>query len=111
GRQGTVPGPCTVANGGEPAGDALRPADVILVLWYDPTEHVSRAAAPWNPRTPEAARLMIDTNVLRAVPLFADFDDEQIDHIARTVSVRTYRRGQFVVRQDDPGGTFYVLLD
>ena len=54
---------------------------------------------------------MIDIELLRKVPLFVEFDEEQLEHIARTITTRTYRRGQFVVKQDDPGGVFYLLLE
>src|ERR1700761_1095557 len=54
---------------------------------------------------------MIDIELLRKVPLFVEFDEPQLEHIARTVTTRTYRRGQFVVKQDDPGGVFYLILE
>jgi CRP-like cAMP-binding protein len=60
---------------------------------------------------PQAGGPMIDPKILRNVQLFADFDDEQLQHIANVMTGRTFRRGSFVVRQDDPGGVFYVILE
>ena len=54
---------------------------------------------------------MIDTAVLRNIPLFREFEDAQLEQIAHTTTTRTYHKHEFVVREGDPGGTFYIILD
>ena len=54
---------------------------------------------------------MIDTAVLRNIPLFREFEDAQLQQIAQTATVRNYHKHEFVVREGDPGGTFYIILD
>jgi CRP-like cAMP-binding protein len=53
---------------------------------------------------------MIDVASIRRVPLFRDFGDEEIAGIAETVTDRTYGRHEFVVREGDPGNTFFILV-
>ena len=54
---------------------------------------------------------MIDIAILRNIPLFREFEDSQLQLIAQTAVVRTYHKHEFVVREGDPGGTFYIILD
>lgn len=54
---------------------------------------------------------MIDTAILRNIPLFREFEDAQLEQIAHTTTARTFHKHEFVVREGDPGGTFYIILD
>ena len=53
---------------------------------------------------------MIDVPAIRRVPLFRDFGDEEIGGIAATVTDRTYHKHDFIVREGDPGNTFFFLV-
>ncbi|MGH7684391.1 MAG: cyclic nucleotide-binding domain-containing protein, partial [Vulcanimicrobiaceae bacterium] len=48
---------------------------------------------------------------LRSIPLFRDFDEPQLAQVAQTAVVRSYHKHEFIVREGDPGGTFYIILD
>ncbi len=52
---------------------------------------------------------MIDISALRRIPLFRDFGDEQLAQVLATVSDRRLAKHQFVVREGDPGDTFYMI--
>ena len=54
---------------------------------------------------------MIETASLRGVPLFREFEEAQLQQIAQTAALRTYHKHEFIVREGDPGGTFYIILD
>src|SRR5579872_4979226 len=54
---------------------------------------------------------MIDTSSLRSVPLFSEFEEAQLQQVAQTAKLRTYHKHEFIVREGDPGGTFYIILD
>jgi CRP-like cAMP-binding protein len=53
---------------------------------------------------------VIDGTSIRRVPLFRDFADDEIAGIAATVSDRTYTKHDFIVREGDPGSTFFFLV-
>jgi CRP-like cAMP-binding protein len=53
---------------------------------------------------------MIEAASIRRVPLFRDFADDEVAGIAATVTDRTYGRHEFVVREGDPGSTFFILV-
>src|SRR5665213_3307841 len=53
---------------------------------------------------------MIDAASIRRVPLFRDFGDAEVAGIAATVSGRTYTKHEFIVREGDPGSTFFFLV-
>ncbi len=53
---------------------------------------------------------MIDVATIRRVPLFRDFADDEAAAVAATVTDRHYGKHQFVVRENDPGDTFYLLV-
>ena len=53
---------------------------------------------------------MIDGASIRRVPLFRDFADDEITGIAATVTDRTYTKHDFIVREGDPGSTFFFLV-
>jgi CRP-like cAMP-binding protein len=52
---------------------------------------------------------MIDVATIRRVPLFRDFSDEEAAAIFSTVTDRRYAKHQFIVREGDPGDTFFVI--
>jgi len=54
---------------------------------------------------------MIDAVSLRRFPLFRDFAELDIAGLVETVTTREYDRHQFIVRQDDPGETFFILVE
>jgi len=53
---------------------------------------------------------MIDVATIRRVPLFRDFADDEAAAVAATVTDRHYGKHQFVVREGDPGDTFFLLV-
>jgi CRP-like cAMP-binding protein len=54
---------------------------------------------------------MVSKNALRAIPLFRDFTDAQLDTIGETITHQRVGRHQFVVREGDPGETFYLIVE
>jgi len=57
----------------------------------------------------EEGHQMIDLSTLRRIPLFRDFNDEQLSQVLATVSERRFPKHQFVVREGEPGDTFFVI--
>ena len=53
---------------------------------------------------------MIDVASIRRVPMFRDFADDELKGIAGTVTDRTYGKHDFIVREGDPGSTFFILV-
>src|SRR5271155_3647284 len=53
---------------------------------------------------------MIDVATIRRVPLFRDFADDEAAAIVATVTDRRYGKHQFIVREGDPGDTFFILV-
>ncbi|MCO5223385.1 MAG: Crp/Fnr family transcriptional regulator [Thermomicrobiales bacterium] len=54
-----------------------------------------------------SAQLSID--ILRTVSIFADLPDAALEQLARTSLPRTYRRGQVLCNEGDPGESIYIL--
>jgi CRP/FNR family cyclic AMP-dependent transcriptional regulator len=52
----------------------------------------------------------IDPGILRHVPLFREFGEEQLAELARLFSVHQYRKHQTIFREGDPGEKFYVVV-
>jgi CRP-like cAMP-binding protein len=52
----------------------------------------------------------IDTRLLRRVPLFQGFSEEQLTGVARLVKIRRFGKHEVIVREGDPGEAFYVIL-
>lgn len=48
---------------------------------------------------------------LTEAPLFANLPKRHLRSIAKVTGVREYEKGASVIREGDPGSTFYVLLD
>src|ERR1700722_1410731 len=53
----------------------------------------------------------IAPQILRNVPLFREFDDEQLAELARLVTVHRYRKHQTIVREGDPGQEFFIVVE
>jgi CRP/FNR family transcriptional regulator, cyclic AMP receptor protein len=47
---------------------------------------------------------------LRAVPLFAGLDDQELESIYTIARKRTYRKGSFILLEGDPGDAFFLIL-
>jgi len=47
---------------------------------------------------------------LRAVPLFAGLDDQELDSIYAIARKRTYPKGSFILLEGDPGNAFDLVL-
>jgi CRP-like cAMP-binding protein len=47
---------------------------------------------------------------LRAVPLFAGLDEQELDSIYTIARKRTYPKGSFILLEGDPGDAFYLIL-
>src|SRR5665213_694192 len=67
-----------------------------------PTEGASQACS-------KREGTMIDLTTLRRIPLFRDFTDEQLSQVLATVADRRFAKHQFVVREGEPGDTFFVI--
>jgi CRP-like cAMP-binding protein len=48
---------------------------------------------------------------LTMAPLFADVPKRHLRSIAKVTGVREFDKGASIIREGDPGSTFYVLLD
>jgi CRP/FNR family transcriptional regulator, cyclic AMP receptor protein len=53
---------------------------------------------------------MVITELLSKVPLFEGISPEDRAALARAATLRTYRRGETIVQQGQPGDAFYVLV-
>jgi CRP-like cAMP-binding protein len=52
----------------------------------------------------------IDPAILRHVPLFRDFEPEQLAELARLFTVHQFRKHQTIFREGDPSEKFYVVV-
>jgi len=52
----------------------------------------------------------IDPAVLRRVPLFRDFDADQLASLAQLFTVHRYRKHETIFREGDPGERFYIVV-
>ncbi len=48
--------------------------------------------------------------VLRAVPLFAGLNDQELESIYAIARKRTYPKGSFIFFEGDPGDAIYLIL-
>lgn len=53
---------------------------------------------------------MVITELFSKVPLFEGISPEDRAALARAATLRTYRRGETIVQQGQPGDAFYVLV-
>ena len=49
--------------------------------------------------------------ILRAVPLFADLDERSLQAVAILAHEATFRAGDVLMVEGEPGETFYVVVD
>jgi len=56
------------------------------------------------------APIGIDPAILRHVPLFRDFEPEQLAELARLFTVHQFRKHQTIFREGDPSEKFYVVV-
>ncbi len=52
---------------------------------------------------------MIDVSTLRRIPLFREFNEEQLSQVLATVAERRFAKHQFIVREGEPGDTFFMI--
>lgn len=60
---------------------------------------------------PRAAAPVVDLTAVRAVPLFADLSTEQLNEVARLISIRRFAKGSLLVREGEAGDAFHLILD
>lgn len=53
---------------------------------------------------------MIDSAVFRRVSLFSELEAEELEALSRVALVRQYPAGVTILREDEPGDQFFVLL-
>jgi CRP/FNR family transcriptional regulator, cyclic AMP receptor protein len=58
----------------------------------------------------EEAVRAVRLETLSSVPLFRDFDQDELAQVAQLVTTRRYEKHQTIFREGDPGHTFYVIL-
>ncbi|MGQ3686080.1 MAG: cyclic nucleotide-binding domain-containing protein [Candidatus Loosdrechtia sp.] len=46
---------------------------------------------------------------LKNVPLFRGLDEKELDALYHAGSIKTFQSGNFILFQNDPGETFYVI--
>jgi len=75
-----------------------------------------RSAAPgfFRRRPSEGARAEVSgadaAAALRRVPLFTSLAPEALDEVAKAADASTFRTGEIVVRQGDPGSRFFAVV-
>ena len=52
---------------------------------------------------------MVDSTTLRRIPLFRDFDEADLAIIASAVTNRRFGKHQLIVREAEPGDTFFII--
>ena len=52
-----------------------------------------------------------DTDLLAEVPLFSGLSRRHLRRLADHADVTAFRQGEVIVKQDQPGGTFFVILE
>ncbi len=53
---------------------------------------------------------MIDPSVLRRIPLFRDFRDDDLAAVIARMATRRFSKQHYLVREGGPGDTFYIIL-
>ncbi|PJF25162.1 MAG: hypothetical protein CUN53_14180, partial [Phototrophicales bacterium] len=53
----------------------------------------------------------IETETLRALPLFAEMSDEQLEWLGEQVGICQAEPGEVLLREGDEWGDFYVVLE
>ena len=52
----------------------------------------------------------VSPEMLRGVPLFREFDDEQLADVARLITVHRYRKHATIVQEGEPGKAFFLVV-
>jgi CRP-like cAMP-binding protein len=55
--------------------------------------------------------MAVEAAKLRALPLFADIDDAELEELAQSAEVRTASPGDVLAREGASGYTFFVIAD
>lgn len=58
--------------------------------------------------TSDSSCKMVD--LLRAVPLFANLTEAELENVASGFVEKTFSRGDYLFRQDDPGSALFIIL-
>ena len=53
---------------------------------------------------------MIDSSLFRKVAIFAELDPPHLDALCRVATIRPYAAGEAILREDDPGDLFFVIV-
>lgn len=53
---------------------------------------------------------MIDSSLFRRVAIFSDLDPPHLDALCRVATVRPYKAGESILREDEPGELFFVIV-
>ena len=53
---------------------------------------------------------MIDSALFRRVAIFSELDPAHLDALSRVASIRTYTTGESILREDEPGELFFVIV-
>jgi CRP/FNR family cyclic AMP-dependent transcriptional regulator len=76
---------------------------------------IATAGVPATPSTATARQdrplAKRDLDLLARVPLFEGLSRRHLRRLAQHADVTSFRRGEFIVRQDQAGGTFYVITE
>ena len=61
--------------------------------------------------TTASAQMMNRCEFLRRARLLRDLSNDQISKIAGALETASFQAGAYIIRQGDPGGTFYIIQD
>jgi CRP/FNR family cyclic AMP-dependent transcriptional regulator len=53
---------------------------------------------------------VIDPSLFRRVAIFSDLDPPHLDALSRVATVRSYTAGESILREDEPGDLFFVIV-
>jgi CRP/FNR family cyclic AMP-dependent transcriptional regulator len=53
---------------------------------------------------------MIDSTLFAKVAIFSELDPPHLDALSRVASTRTYAAGEAILREDEPGDLFFVIV-
>jgi CRP/FNR family transcriptional regulator, cyclic AMP receptor protein len=53
---------------------------------------------------------VIDSSLFRRVAIFSELDPPHLDALSRAATVRSYAAGESILREDEPGDLFFVIV-
>jgi len=53
---------------------------------------------------------VIDSSLFRRVSIFSELDPPHLDALSRVATVRSYAAGESILREDEPGDLFFVIV-